>query len=143
MTSKTSMLKTSVLFVALALLPLSAAKASAQQKHVIVDVPFAFVANHTQLPAGHYRILAQGPFLTFSNADTGSSQAVLLSRTEGGHSTEDVSKLEFYVSGSRHVLTQVRFGGTGTWNVLLRQPKPELSVAQNAEPGQKIEIAMR
>lgn len=144
MTSKISTLKNSILFVILALLPLAAVNASAQMKNVIVDVPFAFVANHTQLPAGHYRILAQGPFLTFSNADTGSSQAVLLSRTEGGHAADGVSKLEFYASGSRRVLTEVRFGATGTWSVLLRQPKREHEVAGNAESaGSKIEVAMR
>ena len=144
MTSKISLLKNSVLFVVLALLPLAAEKASAQNRDVIVNVPFAFVANHTNLPAGNYRIIADHSFLYFSNADTGDSQAVLITRPESGSPIEEASKLEFYVSGSRHLLTEVRFAGTGSRSVLLRQPKPERVVAGNTVPdGRFIEIASR
>jgi hypothetical protein len=144
MTSKISLLKNSVLFVVLALIPLAAEKASAQNREVIVDVPFAFVANHTSLPAGHYRIIADHSFLYLSDADTGDSQAVLITRAESNSPVEEASKLEFYVSGSRHLLTEVRFAGTGSRSVLLRQPKRERVVAGNTLPaGKFLEIASR
>lgn len=148
MTIKTSILKSSILLVTMALLPLAAVKASAQVKDVVVDVPFAFVANHVQLPAGHYKISAQGPFLSFSDAKTGTFQKTVLTRTEGSHPIEGLSKLEFYVVRGRPVLTEVRFGSTGTWNVLLSQPKREHEVASNGasnnEPASRtIEIGTR
>lgn len=144
MTSKISALKNSILIAIFALLPLAAVEASAQTKNVTVDVPFAFVANHTSLPAGHYRVLENNDLITFVNADTGRAQAMLLTRHESGDSMAWPGKLEFYVTGSRHLLTEVQFGGTSTHNVLLRQPKPERVVASNTEPApQKIEIAMR
>lgn len=144
MISKISTLKTSILIATFALLPLAAVEASAQTKDIAVDVPFAFVANHTSLPAGHYRILGNNDMLTFVNADTGTSRAIVLSRREPSNTSQALGKLEFYVSGKRHMLTEVRFGGTSDHNVLLRQPKPERLTAQNGEPaGQIIEIATR
>jgi hypothetical protein len=144
MTSKISTLKNSILIATFALLPLAAVEASAQTKSVTVDVPFAFVANHTSMPAGNYRILDYNDQLTFINADTGISRAIVLSRTESGTSAEEFGKLEFYVSGSRHMLTEVHFGGTSTHAVLLRQPRPEKVIARNGEPaGQYLGIASR
>jgi len=144
MTSKISTLKNAILIATFALLPLAAVEASAQTKAVVVDVPFAFVANHTSLPAGHYRILGNDDMLTFVNADTGTSRAIVLSRTEPSNTPQGLGKLEFYVSGNRHMLTEVRFGGTSTHNVLLRQPKPEREMARNGQAsGQIIEIATR
>src|ERR1700746_3123240 len=70
MTSKISILKSSMFAVIVATLPLAAANASAQTRHVAVDVPFAFVANHTSFPAGHYTIIGDGPFMRLSNTDT-------------------------------------------------------------------------
>lgn len=144
MTSKNSTLRNSILIATFALLPLGAVQASAQTKSVTVEVPFAFVANHTSLPAGRYLVLGKDDLITFVNADTSKYQAMLLTRHEPSDSPAWPGKLEFYVSGSRHVLTEVQFGGTSTHNVLLRQPKPERTVASNTQPApQKIEIAMR
>lgn len=144
MTSKLPTLKNSILIAMFALLPLAAMEASAQTKDVTVDVPFAFVANHTSLPAGHYRILENNDLLTFVNVETGRSRALVLSRREPSNFSQTLGKLEFYVSGNRHLLTEVRFGGTSVHNVLLRQPKPERATARNREPaGQIIEIATR
>lgn len=141
---KMSILKSSMLVAMFAALPLAAVQVSAQTKGVVVDVPFAFVANHTSLPAGHYRITSQGTFLKFADADTGKSQAVLMSRPESGKPFNEDGKLEFFVSGHRHVLTEVRFGGTGSRSVLLIRPKPERVEASNPESTAKtIEIGSR
>jgi hypothetical protein len=144
MTSKISTLKNSILIATLALLPLVAVGASAQTKSVTVDVPFAFVANHTSMPAGEYRVLDNNDQLTFIHTDTGKSEAIVLSRSESGYGAEGLGKLRFYVTGSRHMLTEVYFGGTSTHNALLRQPKPEKTIAHNGEPsGQTVDIASR
>lgn len=143
MTRKSSKIKTAILFAFFVVLPVTAVEASAQIKNVEVDVPFAFTANHTSFPAGHYRILGDNDLLTVQNADNGRSKALLLTRGEPSQKASWPGKLEFYVSGSRHVLTEVRFGGSSTHNVLLRQPKPERVVAGNSEPAKTIEIATR
>lgn len=144
MTSKISTIKNSILIATLALLPLAAVEASAQKKVITVDVPFAFVANHTSLPAGHYQVIGDGSFLTFSNADTGEFQAVVMSMAQPDYRLQGNSKLKFYVSGNRHLLTEVEFGGSGISNRLMRQPKPERVVAGNTPPAARtIEIATR
>lgn len=142
MTRIISTLKNSILIATFVLLPVAAVEASAQTKAVTVDIPFAFMANHTSLPAGHYVVRGDNDLLTFVNADTGIAKAILLTRDEPSQSTAWPGALEFYVSGSRHVLTEVRFGGTSTHKVLLRQPKPERVVADRTDPAQTIEIAM-
>lgn len=142
--NRISTLKNSIMIATMILLPLAAVEASAQIKSETVDVPFAFTANHVSMPAGHYRVLESNSTLTFVHADTGRAQGMLLTRYERANSADWPGKLVFYVSGSRHVLTEVRFGGRSTYNVLLRQPKPERIAARNGQPenGTTIEIAM-
>ena len=142
MTGTVSNLKNAIMIAALALLPFAAVYASAQ-KNAQVNIPFAFQANHTNLPAGHYRVIASESSITFIDVDTGRAKAMLLTRDEPGYKASDRGRLEFYVSGSRHVLTNVQFAGSGKQVVLLRQPKKELVVAENASQADStIEIAM-
>ena len=142
MTRLTSKLKNAMMIAAFALLPFAAVHASAQNG-TRVDIPFAFQANHAYLPAGHYRLVENASVLTFINEDTGRTQAMLLTRDEEGKTRPDRGRLEFYVSGNRHLLTDVRFAGSSKQIVLLRQPKQERTVAENAQPaGEMIAIAM-
>jgi hypothetical protein len=142
MNRKVSNMKNAIMIAALALLPFAAVHASAQ-KNAQVDIPFAFQANHTSLPAGHYRVIASESTMTFYNLETGRAQAMLLTRDDAGHAIPERGRLEFYVSGSRHMLTNVQFAGSSKEIVLLRQPKKERVVAQNPNPaGETVEIAM-
>jgi len=142
MTRTASSLKTAIMIAALALLPFAAVHASAQ-KNAQVNIPFGFQANHTYLPAGHYRVIASESTLTFVNADTGRTLALLLTRDEQGSAIPSRGRLEFYVSGSRHMLTDVQFAGSGKQIMLLRQPQKEHVVAENANGADgTIEIAM-
>jgi len=124
-------LKNTIMIAALALLPFAAVHASAQ-KNAQVNIPFAFQANHTNLPAGHYRVVASESTLTLYNLETGRAQAVLLTRDDAGHAIPERGRLEFYVSGNRHMLTNVQFAGSSKEIVLLRQPKEERVAAKNA-----------
>lgn len=137
-----SKMKNAMMIAALALLPFAAVHASAQ-KSAQVQIPFAFQANHSILPAGHYRVIASDSTLTLYNLETGRAQAVLLTRDDAGHAIPDRGQLEFYVSGSRHMLTNVQFAGSSKEIVLLRQPQKERVVAKNANaPDTTIAIAM-
>ena len=142
MNRQISNLKNAMMIAVFALLPFAAVHASAQNG-TRVNIPFAFQANHAYLPAGHYRLVENASVLTFINEDTGHAQAMLLARDEEGYATLSRGRLEFYVSGDRHMLTDVQFAGSSKQIVLLRQPKAERVVAGNAQPaGQTIEIAM-
>ena len=66
-----------------ALLSFAAANAFAQNK-AIVNVPFAFVANHQVVPAGRYEVLSSDISLTLIDTNTRRTQAVLLTRHETG-----------------------------------------------------------
>jgi hypothetical protein len=137
------MLKKSMLVALFVLVPAVALKASAESKEVRVDVPFAFVVNHTHLPAGHYRVYSDDTLLRIVDADSGRTQVVLVARNEESRNVAWPGQLEFFVSGDRHVLTEVRFGGTGT-RAILQPPKREHVVASSPEPaGKEIGISTR
>ena len=138
-----SSLKNAITIAALALLPFAAVHASAQN-NAQVNIPFAFQANHVNLPAGHYRVVASDSTLTLIDADTGRIQAMLLIRDETGYTAPERGRLEFYVSGDRHMLTDVQFAGSSKEIVLLRQPQKEKNVARNDVPADDTtQIAMR
>lgn len=140
--TRTASLKNAIMIAALALLPFAAVHASAQNG-TQVNIPFAFQANHASLPAGHYRVIASESSLTFMNLGTGRVQAMLLTRDEAGYVIPSYGRLEFYVSGHRHMLTEVQFAGSGKHIVLLRQPEKERVVAESASAANEtIEIAM-
>ena len=140
MTRSLSTLKNTILIAALALSPLAALNASAQSK-ALVNVPFAFMANHQVIPAGYYQVLSSDSTLTLINAGNGKVQATLLVRHEVGDAIETQGRLRFKVSGSHHVLTEVQFAGSSVHSELLAQPKPEHIVARNADP--VIQVAMK
>ena len=143
MTRQISNPKNAMMIAVFALLPFAAVHASAQNG-TRVDIPFAFQANHAYLPAGHYRLVENASVLTFINEDTGKTQAMLLTRDEEGYTQLDRGRLEFYVSGDRHMLTDVQFAGSSKQIELLRQPKEERVVAGNATPANgTVQIAMR
>ena len=142
MTRSLSTLKNTILISTFALLPFAAVHASAQNSSH-VNIPFAFVASHTTLPAGHYRVISSESTLTLINQDSGKAVALLVTRDEAG-AIESRGRLEFYVSGSRHWLTEAQFAGMSLHKVLLAQPKRERAVAQNDDPARTtIEIAMK
>lgn len=140
MTRSLSTLKTMFLIGTFALVVSAARDASAQnQSHV--KVPFAFTANHHQVPAGYYEVLSSETSLTLINVNSRKVEAILLTRKESGDAIETRGRMEFFVSGGRHVLTQVQFAGSSMHSLLLGQPKRERIVARNASP--TIELAMK
>ncbi len=140
MTRTLSTLKSMLLIGALALFATAARDASAQHKSY-VNVPFAFTANHFLVPAGYYEVLASESSLTLINVNSRKVAAIVLIRKESGGAIETRGCMQFFVSGNRHVLTQVQFAGSSLHSILLGQPKRERIVARNAAP--TIELAMK
>ena len=73
-------MKKTLLIAIFALLPFAATNASGKNK-AMVNVPFAFIANHQVIPAGHYQILSSDSILMLIDANTGRAQAALLGST--------------------------------------------------------------
>ncbi len=142
MTRQFASFKNMILTATVALLPLAAVYASAQNS-AHVSVPFGFVANHTYVPAGYYKLLSSDTTLTLINENSGKAQAILLVRHEGGDAIETQGRLSFQLSGGRHILTEVQFAGSSTHSKLLAQPKRERQVARNDSTDATVEVAMK
>lgn len=142
MTRSLSTLKNMILTASFALLPFAAVNASAQNA-ARVNVPFGFVANHHYVPAGIYSVLPSENAVTLINAETRKAVAVLLIRKEAGDVIESRGRMEFYVSGGRHVLVEVQFSGSSAHSRLLGQPKQERQVASNVSTDATVEVAMK
>jgi hypothetical protein len=142
MTRSLSTLKNVILTASFALLPFAAVNASAQNA-ARVNVPFGFLANHHYVPAGIYKVLPSEDTVTLINADTQKAVAILLIRKEMGDVIESRGRMEFYVSGTRHVLVDVQFAGSSSHSRLLGQPKRERQVASNVSTNAKVELAMK
>jgi hypothetical protein len=143
MTRQFASLKNMILTASVALLPLGAVNASAQNS-ARVNVPFAFVANHYAVPAGSYKVLLSDATLTLINANTGKAQSMLLVRREDIGAIQTQGRLSFEISGGRYILTEVQFAGSSAHSKLLVQPKSEHEVAKNTEPGDAtVELAMK
>lgn len=136
---------TNLLLIALVAGLIGSATAASAQKSVRVHIPFAFTANHQFVPAGYYHVqLLSDNLLAFVNADTGRYQTTLMVRTTDPLRPLTSSSLVFHVSGSRYVLTDVRFAGINMESELAVQPKPERELTKNSQPSASIvEVAMK
>jgi hypothetical protein len=93
------------------------------------NVPFAFVANHQQLPAGCYQVkLLSNAILSLVNCETGRMVGVMV-HTTNGYPTIRQGSLVFGVTGREPRLIQVRFPATNIESDMSVQPKPEHELA--------------
>jgi hypothetical protein len=130
--TRISALSASVLSLALtAGLLLTTNQASAQEK-ASVTVPFAFSANHQQVPAGSYEVkMASERFLSLRNKQTNQTQTILV-RPETGSVTESRGRLVFRRQGGQTQLMQVWVAGTCVHSELPGRKKHQrgLEIAQ-------------
>lgn len=142
MTRSFASLKNMILFTTLALLPMAAVQASAEDS-ARVHVPFAFMANHQYVPAGTYKVLSSDTALTLIDARTGKNQAMFLVRHESGAAMESRGMLTFRQSGRVLILTEAQFAGSCTHSKLLVQPKREREAANARSASATVQVAMR
>jgi di/tricarboxylate transporter len=106
------------------------------------DVPFAFFANHQQLPAGCYQVkLLSSAILSLVNCQTGRMAGVMV-HTANGYPTIRQGSLVFGVTGREPRLIQVRFPATNIQSDMSVQPKPEHELAWGAT-SKTTEIALK
>lgn len=121
------------------------ATAASAQNRAHVKIPFAFTANHQQVPAGDYKVqLLSERQLALVNPATGAYVTTFMVRTTSAYQPILQSCLVFHAIGQRYWLTQVRFADSGMQSDLAAQPQPERQVARDslAAPS-TIELAMK
>jgi len=123
-------------------LSLSCPVASAQDTGSVY-IPFAFTANHQQVPSGVYKIyLLSDRYLALINSKTGATQTVLMVRPAQETKISKRTGFVFYFSGRRYYLKEVKVAGSSVHSELAVQPRPERSLAKGAAPeGSTVEIA--
>jgi hypothetical protein len=122
---------------------LCAAPAASAQTSLVANIPFAFTANHVQLPAGRYQVeLKSDCFLDLHNIQTGKSVFAMV-RPERGSVVVNRGKLIFQRTGNHIYMTQVWTTGTDRHSDLTGRPKYNQELAMQIEPVSTIEIAAR
>jgi hypothetical protein len=114
------------------------------QSAVQANVPFAFNVGNSQLPAGSYRITAEGGngMVMIRNSTT---SARIFSLGQREYPGDKSGKLVFQHLGNRYFLTQI-WGTQGSAGIKLRAPKPEtkLEIASKQPPsGKEVEVAAK
>jgi hypothetical protein len=128
-------MKTRALVMAgmMALTTLASTRVAQAQEHVVVNIPFDFVAGNTQLPAGQYSITASGPDWTLLLIDRKDAASAYMG-TNAVVATEiqSESKLIFNRYGDRYFLSQVWTAGNSRGRQLLKSAR-EKEMAQTAK----------
>lgn len=128
---------------AFAVLLFYAVTASAQ-KNGRITVPFPFVANHQDIPAGQYKFDVDNPhILMLVNANTGYVQAALLVRSHLADDALIESGMTFKWNGVAWVLNDVHLANMGLQSDLAVRPRPVREFAMKTPvPMPTIFIAM-
>lgn len=110
--------------------------ASAQTNAIRVDVPFAFVANGTVLPAGSYEfrgMAGNGSFVRIENTQSG--EVVLLQSRPiplQANGVQENTKLVFIRADNAHVLHQVRLAGDSHTHDMVHMDDTEPGIRPDA-----------
>jgi hypothetical protein len=123
-------------FVAASLFVLSivvAAQVAKADEPMLVNIPFAFVAGNTTLPAGEYRVqkLDGNSAVLLIRCSDASTAAMVLSNTTQAKKIQTQSKLVFKRYDNRYFLSQVWAEGSIRGRELLKS-RAEKEAAQSA-----------
>jgi hypothetical protein len=110
---------------ALAAFTLFSATTAAAQSKLRINIPFAFTANHQQLPAGSYYVTWLGSgVIQVLNRETGDAQFLMV-RPHQGRVIETRSRFVFQQEGRRYYLANVWVAGSSMHSEMLVQHRPE------------------
>jgi len=106
---KTRMIRSATMACLLVLIPvLLNAQMAIKQPLFRVDIPFAFSAGGTHLPAGHYYVSHPGdPYLLLIEKDDGRARAMVYVHPSATKTDESATKLVFNKYGDQYFLSQV------------------------------------
>jgi hypothetical protein len=106
---KTRMIRSATMACLLVLIPvLLNAQMAIKQPLFRVDIPFAFSAGGTHLPAGHYYVSHPGdPYLLLIEKDDGRARAMVYVHPSASNGNNLSTKLVFNKYGEQYFLSQV------------------------------------
>lgn len=105
---------------------LSFAQSAGTGVHLSADIPFAFVVEHTTLPAGHYTVrsfgASDGKTLQIQSSDQRWTATV---RTHGVYAprTPQHANLRFLALGEKHFLWEIWMPGNQLGNQMAKNPE--------------------
>lgn len=130
----------------LALAFLAATEAASAQEPLLVNIPFAFTAGRTALPAGEYRVQKvayDSSFLLIQRTDQGAATVAMSSPAEA-KAKQPQSKLVFHRYGNRYFLSQIWIAGSARGRELPKSPQEkEQALAAHNERGEQVTIVAR
>ena len=129
----------------LALALVAAAKTARAQEPLLVNIPFAFSAGETALPAGEYRVQKvayHSSILLIQRTDQAAATMVPSFAVEA-NAKQAQSKLIFHCYGNRYFLSQMWIAGSARGSELTKsaQEKEQSLAAHNQMPEQVTIVA--
>jgi len=137
-------MKRNLLLFAAALALVVTTVASAQTTKVKVTVPFSFIANRANLPAGQYLLQSvdiEGKVLQIRNMETNSSNLVMFHSCVSLASVKQ-TKLVFNRYGEQYFLNQIWVEGNNSGHELSPSPR-EKEVAKDFSKHEVVLVAAR
>lgn len=128
----------------LALAFLAAAQFVRAQEPVVANIPFAFVAGNTPLPAGEYRVqkVSDGSPALLIRCTAGGPAIMVVTRPASVNAPQQKSKLIFRRHANRYFLGQVWSAGSASGRELPKSAKEkEQLLARNEAPDQVTIVA--
>ena len=124
----------------LALALLATTQAVRAQEPVVANIPFAFTAGDTTLPAGEYRVekMQQGSRVLLIRCTEGSPAIMVVTNAAETNGPQEKSKLIFDRYGNRYFLAQVWSAGSSRGSELRKsaKEKEQALLAHNERPDQ-------
>ncbi len=123
-----------VMAAVMALTAMAFTRVAQAQEHMLVNIPFDFVAGNTQMPAGEYSVKTSGPtnvLILISRTDSAAS-AFINTNPAVASEPKTESKLIFNRYGDRYFLSQVWTAGNASGRQLQKSNR-EKEMAQTAK----------
>ena len=117
-----------------ALTVMASTRVAQAQEHLVVNIPFDFVAGNTTLPAGEYSVQVSGPerALILTDRKDPAASAIINSNAVVANEIQSQSRLVFNRYGDRYFLSQVWAAGNSRGRQLLKSGR-EKEMAQVAK----------
>ncbi|HVH71773.1 MAG TPA: hypothetical protein VNB49_11770 [Candidatus Dormibacteraeota bacterium] len=129
----------------LALALLATTQVVRAQEPVLANIPFAFTAGDTALPAGEYRVekLQQGSAVVLIRCTEGSPAVMVMTSAAETNGPHGKTKLIFHRYGNRYFLAQIWSAGSSHGRELPKsaKEKEQALAAQNVAPDQVTIVA--
>jgi hypothetical protein len=109
---------------------------------VKADVPFAFVAGSTKLPAGQYEVDMVAPSIVRITTSDRSASAMLIVNASSRNASDNEGKLVFHKYGDKYFLADIWAPGTQS-GIAVRPSALEKEMLAQKAPQNEVVVAKR